>query len=118
MAASRLLRVAGLASYRFDHWRGDAGARSLRAVTMVTNANYKPALEVLKKVVDSQAFLSRDVDEKGAYIDGIRKLGGKAAIAFLQQQASRSTLVFNRKAMAEIRDAALKALDAIKLAGK
>jgi hypothetical protein len=90
----------------------------LRAVAQVTAANHRPALEVLKKVVESQAFLSRDADEKAAYIDAVRKLGGKASIAFLQQQANRSTLVFNRKAMAEIRDAALKALEAIKLAGK
>ncbi|MBX3472276.1 MAG: hypothetical protein KF878_35945 [Planctomycetes bacterium] len=86
----------------------------MRAVSHVTNASYKPALEVLKRVVDSQAFLGRDADEKLAYIDAVRRLGGKTAIAFLQQQASRSTLVFNRKAMAEIRDAAQKALDAIK----
>ncbi|MCO5169928.1 MAG: hypothetical protein M9894_26620 [Planctomycetes bacterium] len=86
----------------------------LRAIGHVTNAGYKPALDVLKRVVESQAFLGRDADEKLAYIDAVRRLGGKTAIAFLQQQASRSTLVFNRKAMAEIRDAAQKALDAIK----
>lgn len=90
----------------------------IRAVAQVTNANYKPALEIMKRVVESQAFVTRDAEEKAAYIDAIRKLGGKASIAFLQQQAGRSTLVFNRKATAEIRDAALKALEAIKLAGK
>lgn len=89
----------------------------MRAVHQVTSASYRPALEVLKKVVESPPFLTRDADEKLAYIDGIRRLGGKTAIAFLQQQASRSTLVFNRKATAEIRDAALKALEAIKKGG-
>lgn len=89
----------------------------LRAVNQVTSAGYRPALEVLKKVVESPAFLTRDAEEKLGYIDGVRRLGGKAAIAFLQQQAGRSALVFNRKATAEIRDAALKALEAIKQGG-
>jgi hypothetical protein len=87
----------------------------LRAVTSLTQANYRPALDVMKKVVESAAFLTRDADEKAAYIDGIRRLGGKASIAFLQGLASKSTMtLFNRKAIAEVKDAAQKALDAIK----
>lgn len=86
----------------------------LRALNHITQANYKPALDILKKVIDSQPFLGRDADEKAAYIDGVRKLGGKTAIAFLQTQANRSALLLNRKAVGEIRDAALKALELIK----
>lgn len=89
----------------------------LRAVQHITAASYKPALDVLKRVVESQAFVGRDADEKVAYMEAIRKLAGKAAIAFLQTQAGRSTLVFNRGKVQEIKDAAQKALDAIK-AGK
>ena len=63
-AASRLLRVAGLASYRFDHWRGDAGARSLRAVTMVPppgdEAEWRAAAATATAVAQATAA-SRDL---------------------------------------------------------
>ena len=82
----------------------------LRAIEKLLEANHRPALDRLKKAVDHKNFLERDAEEKTAVMEAIRRLGGQAAIAFLQQQSQRSTTLFNRKAVQEIRDAANEAL--------
>lgn len=89
----------------------------IKAAQQLVQANHRPTIDILKRVIESQAFLGRDAEEKEAMVDSLRRLAGKAAIAFLQQQASRSTFVLNRKAVSEVVAAAQKALDAIK-AGK
>lgn len=94
--------------------QSESKADRMNAVAHLVKAGHRPSIDVLKRVIDAAAFLTRDADEKEAFIDGLRRLAGKAAIAFLQTQVARSGGLFNRKAVGEVREAAQKALDAIK----
>lgn len=89
----------------------------LRAMEKLVEGNHRPAIEKLKKMVDAKEFLERDPEEKAATLEAIRKLSGKASIAFLQNQANRATTLFNRKAVQEVRDAATEALQRLKKEG-
>lgn len=104
----------GLVSSFLDALNGDSKRDRMRAMEKLLEMNHRPALDRLKKAVDAKGFLERDAEEKNAVMDAIRVLGGQASIAFLQQQASRSTTLFNRKAVQEVRDAANEALQRYK----
>jgi hypothetical protein len=90
----------------------------VRALNNLVQVVHRPAIEVMKKAIDDPKFLTRDKDERDLFIEGVRKLGGKAAIAFLQTQTAKSSMLFNRQVLGEIREAAQKALDGIKKEGK
>ena len=81
----------------------DSRRDRLRALQILVKANHQPALDTMRAVVESKDFLSRDQQERHAFLQAIRVLGGKGAIGFLQRQTQRSTTLFNRKAVNEIR---------------
>ena len=97
------------------------GAESRRdrlvAIQKLVEWAHRPALDKLRKMVDHKSFLERDAEEKALTLEAIRRLGGKASIAFLQQQQQRTTTLFNRKAVQEVRDAAAEALQRLKKEG-
>ncbi len=89
----------------------------MRALETMIKGGYRPALDKLKKIVESSDFLSKDSDEREVVLEAIRLLGGKTTIAFLQQQTNRSGGLFNRAAVKETRRLAQQALDRLKQGG-
>lgn len=83
----------------------------VKALQTLVKGRHREAVPRLKQVIESTEFLERDGPERQAFIEALRYLGGTTAVAFLEQQAKRKTLLFNRKAVAEIRASAQKALD-------
>lgn len=81
----------------------DSRRDRLRALQILVKANHTPAVDAMRDVVESKDFLGRDAQERQAFLQAIRVLGGQGAIGFLQRQTQRSTSLFNRKAINEIR---------------
>ncbi|RMG10373.1 MAG: hypothetical protein D6731_17610 [Planctomycetota bacterium] len=68
----------------------------------------------LKEAIASPDFLERDAAEQRAHFEALRRLGGLAAVGFLQQQCQRSTGIFRRKAAKDVRFLAREALEALR----
>ncbi len=83
----------------------------VKALQALVKGRHREAVPRIKQVIESSEFVQRDVHERQAFIEALRYLGGTTAVAFLEQQASRKTLLFNRQAVKEIRSLAQKALD-------
>jgi hypothetical protein len=86
----------------------------LRAIQILVQAGHTPAVEAMRAVVESKDFLGRDQQERQAYLEAIRVLGGQGSIGFLQRQTQRATGVFNRKAVKEIRALAEQQLNQLR----
>lgn len=92
-------------------------ARRLEALSELLKAGERGVFEKLKEIVSSGDFLKRDAEERRAFLSALRLLGGTASIAFLQDQTKRTTRIFNRAAVKELREMAVEELSRLKKDG-
>ncbi len=86
----------------------------LGALKQLVDADNRRAVPKLKAVIESSEFPERNAEERAAFMDGLWRLGGPAAVAFLQAQTRRTTGLFNRAAIKEIRASAQSSLALLK----
>lgn len=86
----------------------------LLGLQAVLELRHKGVTELLKEIVSGNDFLTRDAEERRAFLSALRQLAGTASVAFLQKQTKRTTRLFNRAAAKELRAQAQAELDALK----
>jgi hypothetical protein len=92
-------------------------ADRVKALQALVRLNHKPAIDALKTAIASTEFPRRDMQERAAYIEALRLLGGTAVVAYLEDLTRRKTMIFNRKSVKQIRAFAQKALNDLKTGG-
>jgi hypothetical protein len=107
----------GKAAQLMDALMAEKRVERVRALQQLVRVAWHPAADRIKEVIADESFPRRDVHERGAFIEALRLLGGTTAAPFLEQQTKRKTLVFNRKAIGEIRQFAQRALNDLKAGG-
>ncbi|MGE0712631.1 MAG: hypothetical protein AB7N76_03465 [Planctomycetota bacterium] len=105
---------AGRVKITVDALRSDVRADRVKALQAIVRSNHTEAVDVLREIISAGDFLHKDSHERKAFIDAYRYLGGTRAVGFLEEQSKRATRLFNRKAAAEVRDFAIKALEDLK----
>ncbi|MBL4848816.1 MAG: hypothetical protein JKY65_25115 [Planctomycetes bacterium] len=86
----------------------------LIALKGLIELDHKAACPQLKEIITDSEFLARDPEERRAFLIALRRLGGTASVAFLQQQTKRTTRIFNRAAAKELRAMAEEELAELK----
>ena len=92
----------------------DDRVNRLAALNRLLDANDPRAVPKLRKVIESTEFLGRDKVERSAFMDALGHLGGSDAASFLEAQTRRTTGLFNRSAVKEIRESAQSSLNRLK----
>jgi len=113
----RTMTVEGRVVTSIDALGSENPRDRARALRTIVEGRHTEAIPRLKEVIASGPFVSWETKERHAYLSALRELGGKTSVAFLQQQASRSTGLFNRKKAKEIREMAQVELNKLKHGG-
>lgn len=109
------LTAQGQLTNLVDMLSSDNRMNRMSALSQLTEANNRRAVPDLKTVIDAPEFVTRDAEEREAFIDALWRLGGTAAIGFLQTQTKRrTTTLFHRAALKAIRESAQEALEKLR----